>query len=428
MFFFFFDELYWIQDIQQAFKNVCLKKMLFDGYIDMSQFISKTLNKEQVYNELKKSNSKFAVLYDRKEKFPKPDDAHAFWKEKIGISYSENRELILSNYESKAIVNWVYSIFKKKEDRKKFTCEVFAHIKEMYEIWNHIEEKHNIFYNTEKIELHICESMSEIGHFINKLDAKGKKILFRGHSDPNYMLLPSVLRNKEMEKNEAKMYNEILINCPEDFEKCRTHLEKLVEMQHYGLPTRLLDITKNLLVAVYFACEANRDSYGEIVILSVHEKDIKYPQSDTVTILSSLPVFSYQKQKEFENLALDKDINNSQFNQKAKRLIHEIRLEKPAFESEIIKEHIVDSFMVYAVKNNKRIIKQDGAFILCGLGDVLQTLNKYRFSVDGKKVILIVRNKEDVLRELETYSINHATLFPEIERVSQYIKSKYANL
>lgn len=154
--------------------------MLFDGYIDMSQFISKTLNKEQLYNELKKSNSKFAVLYDRKEKFPKPDDAHAFWKEKIGISYSENREPILSNYESKAIVNWVYSIFKKKEDRKKFTCEVFAHIKEMYEIWNHIEEKHNIFYNTEKIELHICESMSEIGHFINKLDAKGKKILFRG--------------------------------------------------------------------------------------------------------------------------------------------------------------------------------------------------------------------------------------------------------
>lgn len=93
-----------------------------------------------------------------------------------------------------------------------------------------------------------------------------------------------------------------------------------------------------------------------------------------------------------------------------------------------IDENIVDSFMVYAVKNNKRIIKQDGAFILCGLGDVLQTLNKYRFSVDGKKVILIVRNKEDVLRELETYSINHATLFPEIERVSQYIKSKYANL
>ena len=157
MFFFFFDELYWIQDIQQAFKNVCLKKMLFDGYIDMSQFISKTLNKEQVYNELKKSNSKFAVLYDRKEKFPKPDDAHAFWKEKIGISYSETREPILSNYESKAIVNWVYSIFKKKEDRKNFTCQVFSHIKEMHEICNHIEEKDNVFYNTEKIELYIKE-------------------------------------------------------------------------------------------------------------------------------------------------------------------------------------------------------------------------------------------------------------------------------
>lgn len=424
--FFFFNELYLIEDIRQAFKNVCLKKMLLDGYVDMSPFIGKTLNKEQVYNQLKETNSKYAVLYDRKEKFPKPDSAYAFWDEKIGVTYN-GQGVLLTDCESKAIDNWVYSIFKKKEDRKDFTCQVFSHIKEMYAIYNHIEEKDNIFYNAEKIELYICESLSDIGRFVNGLDVRGKKILFRGHSDPNYTLLPSILRNSEMAKNESKMYNEILINCPDDFEKCKTHLEKLVEMQHYGLPTRLLDVTKNLLVAVYFACNENVDGYGEVVVLSVNDDDVKYPQSDTITILSSLPVFSYQKQKEFESLALDENISNSQFNQKARRLIQEIRLEKPAFESEIIKENIVDCFMVYAVKNNKRIIKQDGAFILCGLGDVLQSLNKYRLKVDNKRVILIVRNKKIILKELETYSINHASLFPEIERVSEYIKSKYAN-
>ena len=35
-YFYFFDDLYYIEDIQQAFKNICLDKMLSDGYFDMS--------------------------------------------------------------------------------------------------------------------------------------------------------------------------------------------------------------------------------------------------------------------------------------------------------------------------------------------------------------------------------------------------------
>lgn len=31
--------------------------------------------------------------------------------------------------------------------------------------------------------------------------------------------------------------------CPYEFERLESHIEKLAEMQHYGLPTRLLNIT-----------------------------------------------------------------------------------------------------------------------------------------------------------------------------------------
>lgn len=45
-YFYFFDDLYYIEDIQQAFKNICLDKMLSDGYFDMSAYIFGRLKKE----------------------------------------------------------------------------------------------------------------------------------------------------------------------------------------------------------------------------------------------------------------------------------------------------------------------------------------------------------------------------------------------
>lgn len=123
------------------------------------------------------------------------------------------------------------------------------------------------------------------------------------------------MRNNKWFNNESAMYNDIIINCPESFSKCNTHLEKLVEMQHYGLPTRLLDITRNPLVALYFACESNYDNYGEVVLIAAEKKDIKYPQSDSVSVLSSLPLFSRKNQEHIRDCALSSE-NNYEFNKK----------------------------------------------------------------------------------------------------------------
>lgn len=294
MFFFFFDELYDIENIQQAFKAVCLDKMLADGYFDMSMYINARIHKDDMLAKLKKEKSKYAVLYQ--DSYPKSENAYRFWKEKFLDDYfDENERTRLSNTEAVAIVNWVYRILKNAGERELFTKELFNKIKELHSIQRNIVYAQGVFYNKAKVEVHFFSSVSGVTNFIAGL-IQSKRLFFRGHSNPNYLLLPSVMRNTHTLENENKMYHELLINCPDSFEKCRSHLEKLVEMQHYGLPTRLLDITRNLLVALFFACESNLETYGEIVLISADESDIKYPQSDTVSILACLPVLPKERQ------------------------------------------------------------------------------------------------------------------------------------
>lgn len=426
MFSFFFERLYHIQDIQQAFKNICLDKMLSEGYFDMSLYIYGRIKKEDVRGRL--AASKYAVLYDGA--YPTEDTAYDTWNQKLkGNQEYEQRDLVELTYdESSAIVNWVYRIFKNSEEREEFTRELLGYIKDLHSIQRNICISQGVVYNKAKVEIHFLTSISGINRFIASMSYKKGQLFFRGHADPNYVLLPSIMRSVRLEQNESKMYHELLINCPNDFENCHTHLERLVKMQHYGLPTRLLDITRNPLVALYFACESQAATYGELVLISAETHEIKYPQSDTVSILASLPVFSYNLQRQICRLAEDKTIDNEEFNRLVGRLIHEVRLEKPAFQAEINKSDVLNSYIVYALKNNSRIVKQDGAFILCGLRNTTHSLEEFRYREKGKKIIVLITKKQRILEQLDNFSINRAALFPEIECVSDYIKDKYSKI
>ena len=372
---FFFEDLYFDQIVADAFETVCIHKMLVDGYIELSEYISANTLKEVYRTKLNEMNS----------------------------------------------------IQKNTEERISFTKEYFKRTKSLYGIDNEIKFANGIFYNSSKIELHVITSLSRFNKEINLLKSSDDTIFYRGHSDINYVMQPSIMRNDKWLEHEHNMYNEIIIECPDSFEKCNTHLEKLVEMQHYGLPTRLLDITRNPLVALYFACCASPTKCGEVVFISSKDCIIKYPQSDCASIIASLPVFSYQNKEDFREMALE-PLSKKEFNKKADRLVKEIRTEKPGFSATIDKEDLLNSYIVLAVKNNRRIVNQDGAFILCGLLDRKELLNKYRLMMNGKKVVFVIdkKHKKDILEDLKQCSIHYATLFPEIECVADYVKKKYS--
>ena len=424
-FFFFFDKLETIPTINQAFFNICLNKILYDGYFDMSRYIFARSSKEEMTYRLAVDKSKYIKLFQID--YPDKEVAYEKWYQLFPENDNKRNRENLTTTETEAIVYWVYMTMKTSEERIQFTYELFGSIKDFHNINNYIQHKDGVFYNSDKVELEIISSISQFNSYISKHKKEDDLLFYRGHADANYCLQPSIFRNEKWQRNERAMYNELLINCPDDFEKCHSHLEKLVEMQHYGLPTRLLDITQNPLVALYFACESKPDCYGEIILISANKEQIKYPQSDTASILASLAAFDFKTQQEFFQWAIDPSISKDDFNKKVARLLHEIRLEKPAFHSDIIKEDLIENIVVFTIKNNRRIVKQDGAFILCGLSNNINSLNKFRLRKKNKTIVVLITQKDKILNQLSTFSINRATLFPEIECVADHIKGTYLN-
>ncbi len=103
-------------------------------------------------------------------------------------------------------------------------------------------------------------SVSEFIEKIVQLDKKeGTEIFYRGHANRDWELLPSIFRTPNGVEKEHLLFRDMVAHEPQSFSECKSALDYLVQMQHYGLPTRLLDMTTNSLVALYFACQTTPD-------------------------------------------------------------------------------------------------------------------------------------------------------------------------
>lgn len=100
---------------------------------------------------------------------------------------------------------------------------------------------------------------------VNKDDVMSDTIVFRGMSDSEYHLTAGLARLKKLrDDTEKELINDFLTHRPDAFSGL-ADFDILAKMQHYGLPTRLLDFSINPLVALYFACESNVKKNGRIL-------------------------------------------------------------------------------------------------------------------------------------------------------------------
>lgn len=133
---------------------------------------------------------------------------------------------------------------------------------------------------------------------LNKLNTEEDKTLFyRGVTDAKYAKpennVPSIYREDQFISNERDMYYELVAKCPDAFKNCSNAFEHLVIMQHYNYPTRLLDITSNALVALYFACQVEESApkkkvNGEVILFNIPTRNIRNHESDRVSLLANL--------------------------------------------------------------------------------------------------------------------------------------------
>jgi hypothetical protein len=99
-----------------------------------------------------------------------------------------------------------------------------------------------------------------------------------------------------------------------------------------------------------------------------------------------------------------------------KRFLHEIRSEFPAFETALIGEHLLKNYFVSAHKDNQRMKVQDGAFIICGLNDNVDDLEKI-----VSYIRIDYKAKIDILKDLKMLGIANNTVYPDFERTSMAI-------
>ncbi len=127
---------------------------------------------------------------------------------------------------------------------------------------------------------------------INKRMPYGNKfrLFFRGENLNNNELIPSIYRRGRV-INEHKIYNEAICQSPNSFLDCNTIFDKLVKMQHYGVPTRLMDITENPMVSLYFASDNfEKEVNGKVFCFYISEKAIQFPDEFNTSILSSIVI------------------------------------------------------------------------------------------------------------------------------------------
>ena len=259
----------------------------------------------------------------------------------------------------------------------------------------------------ETIEKVFSDSPKELDEKDEKIVLKKKHLcsqfFYRGQARSGLPLLPSVFR-PDISKDESFYYQEMLRLEPHAFSG-NSVFDNLALMQHYGCPTRLLDVTFNPLVSLYFACSAETGTDGEVYVFN--RLDFAHSDDSAVNALSKIALLNPSEKREFA-----KDLKNNTLSETRPygRVLKGYELERVFF---------VEPILVKPKFIAPRIKQQAGAFAIAPFGNC--DLGGEMSSICCEQIVIPAKAKEYIIRELDQLCINEAYLFDGLEHIANYL-------
>lgn len=111
------------------------------------------------------------------------------------------------------------------------------------------------------------ETLDELADYVQGIfESTGTRWWFRGHPDATWQLVPKVWRgyDPQTERYLTNLFYQRAKLRHASFPDDDDYASWLALMQHYGLPTRLLDWSDSAMIAAYFAVKYSRDIGGAL--------------------------------------------------------------------------------------------------------------------------------------------------------------------
>lgn len=245
--------------------------------------------------------------------------------------------------------------------------------------------------------------------------------LFRGQANANWLLSPSLYRQNLFEA-ENLLLTAIKHICPNEFGDNR--FDSLVKMQHFGMPTRLLDVTTNPLVSLYFACESSEQSNEDGIVYIFPNMPVSWSNDPLVDLVMDF-VYDYFPRKMWLDQMLDQ--SQKKYRNGSYRLM-------PDTIDSLLHYLTIPAFAVMPAKTNERIEAQDGAFFVFGMhfsnrevstnpGTIGRVYYNFEpIEIDNVQQIwkktetlrIPAAAKKGILNQLDILGINERKLFPDL--------------
>lgn len=249
-------------------------------------------------------------------------------------------------------------------------------------------------------------SISDIGSYVNEIyrivNEQEYRMWYRGQSNYSWGLLPSVQRETKEPHREQYITTNFMIqtmrlshNAPQQYDRARW----LTMMQHYGLPTRLLDWSESPLVALYFALKQSSQTDAAVWVLNPMKLNQKMDYGEYVPPINYRSVEKYLEGAFSEPQEAQDQVGNNNING-------------------IIACHGVgNDLRMYVQQSNFTVHSSDLRLDkLLEEDDNCDYLYKIRISSQIKKVLF---------KQLDIMGFHDSTIYPDMEHIAEEQKKMH---